>query len=182
MDHDGVLYLGKIRSERWFGATLCAPGGAGTGHDWALSARRKRQTIVGGWLRGTLTFRRTRTVTAGVSGGSGYSRGVSSRPHLRLPQLQCSRDFRDTPPPPPGGTGNMLEAGGDQIDLEFALKPPLSSSKAKTQETINSLFKCPNRRNNSARWCLSDHWTPENVAALVITTVGGTRRTRLTSS
>ena len=56
MDHDGVLYLGKIRSERWFGATLCAPGGAGTGHDWALSARRKRQTIVGGWLRGTLTF------------------------------------------------------------------------------------------------------------------------------
>ena len=124
MDHDGVLYLGKIRSERWFGATLCAPGGAGTGHDWALSARRKRQTIVGGWLRGTLTFRRTRTVTAGVSGGSGYSRGVSSRPHLRLPQLQCSRDFRDTPPPPPRKVlwehVFTTEAGGDQIDLEFA--------------------------------------------------------------
>ena len=169
MDHDGVLYLGKIRSERWFGATLCAPGGAGTGHDWALSARRKRQTIVGGWLRGTLTFRRTRTVTAGVVGGSGYSRSVSSRPRQRPPLLQCSHDFRDTPPrPPPEGTGNMLEAGGNQIDLEFALKPPLSSSKAKTQETINSLFKCPNRRNNSPRWCLSDHWTPENVAELVI--------------
>ena len=168
MDHDGVLYLGKIRSERWFGATLCAPGGAGTGHDWALSARRKRQTIVGGWLRGTLTFRRTRTVTAGVSGGSGYSRGVSSRPHQRLPLLQCSRDFRD----PPGRYWEHVgKAGGDQIDLEFALKPPLSSSKAKTQETINSLFKCPNRRNNSPRWCLSDHWTPENVAELVIWSV-----------
>ena len=108
MDHDGVLYLGKIRSESWFGATLCAPGGAGTGHDWALSARRKRQTIVGGWLRGTLTFRRTRTVTAGVSGGSGYSRGVSSRPHQRLPLLQCSRDFRD----PPGRYWEHVGSGG----------------------------------------------------------------------
>ena len=169
MDHDGVLYLGKIRSERWFGATLCAPGGAGTGHDWALSARRKRQTIVGGWLRGTLTFRRTRTVTAGVVGGSGYSRGVSSRPRQRPPLLQCSRDFRDPPPPPPEGTvGTCVGSGGGPNRFRIRLKPPLSSSKAKTQETINSLFKCPNRRNNSPRWCLSDHWTPENVAELVI--------------
>ena len=97
------------------------------------------------------------------------TRGVSQAGRTRDSRCYSVPAISGTPPPPPPeGTGNMLEAGGDQIDLEFALKPPLSSSKAKTQETINSLFKCPNRRNNSPRWCLSDHWTPENVAELVI--------------
>ena len=93
------------------------------------------------------------------------TRGVSQAGRTRDSRCYSVPAISGTPPE---GTGNMLEAGGDQIDLEFALKPPLSSSKAKTQETINSLFKCPNRRNNSPRWCLSDHWTPENVAELYI--------------